>query len=327
MSRPKQNDAIGHGFAARTPQRRIAVAFAQHSLIDKRLVSVHAHVGVNVVALGLADKRIQARPGVVARAEQSFQTVNQGVLVCAVQGIAGLKGHDPLPAFFGQQFADLDRRKHVLAEHRMLGLRQDLDRAAQEVRFVGVALEHHVPARMIGPLGEIHAAEVTHFVPGKNVGDIQNGHDSGRRNSPARPFGPASVFWPSRPSPAARAGWSRRISGRCVRSPIRPARGCTRPNPWARSKGLSPRRRNDTRSIDRRRRRAPRSSVLARARKSGISSAGTVRQTGSVNPPCGGTRGAHRNFLCRVHSFQFSVFSLRFTVNRNQFSLPSLNSV
>ena len=67
--------------------------------------------------------------------------------------------------------------KHVLAEPRMLRLRQDFDRSAQQMRLVGVALQHHVAAGMIGPLGQIDALQILHFVPREDVGDVQHGDD------------------------------------------------------------------------------------------------------------------------------------------------------
>ena len=42
----------------------------------------------------------------------------------------------------------------------MLRLRQHADRAAEQVRLVGVALEHHVGAGMIGALGQVDALDV-----------------------------------------------------------------------------------------------------------------------------------------------------------------------
>ena len=150
------------------------------AVLDQRLVGVHAHVGVDVVALGFADQRVQAGPGVVAGPQQRLQTVDQGVFVGAVQRVAGLEGDDALPALLGQQLADLARREHVLAEPRVLRLRQHLDRAAQQVRLVGVGLQHHVAAGMVGPLGQIDAAQILLLVPGIDVGDVQHGHDLAR---------------------------------------------------------------------------------------------------------------------------------------------------
>ena len=54
--------------------------------------------------------------GVVPGPQQRFQAVDQGVFVGPVQRVAGLKGHDAVPALLGQQLADLARREHVLAE-------------------------------------------------------------------------------------------------------------------------------------------------------------------------------------------------------------------
>ena len=104
-------------------------------------------------------------PGVVAGPQQRLQAVDQGVFVGAVQRVAGLEGHDPLPALLGQQLADLARREHVLAEPRVFRLRQHADRAAQQVRLVGVALQHHVAAGMVGPLGQIDRCAGTSSCP------------------------------------------------------------------------------------------------------------------------------------------------------------------
>ena len=150
----QQDHAVGHRLAARAPELGIAVAFAQRAVVDQRLVGVHADVGVDVVALGLADQRVQAGPGVVPCAQQRLQAVDQGVLVGPVQRVAGLEGDHALPALVGQQLADLARREHVLAELGVLRLRQHLDLAAEQVRLVGVAHQHHVGAGVVGPLGQ-----------------------------------------------------------------------------------------------------------------------------------------------------------------------------
>ena len=95
----------------------------------------------------------------------------------AVQRIAGLERDRAVPAFRLQQLADLARREHVLAELRMLGLRQDVDRSAQQVRLVGVALEHHVGAGVIGAIGEIDRLQIAGFIPGKNIAQFQRADD------------------------------------------------------------------------------------------------------------------------------------------------------
>ncbi len=59
----------------------------------------------------------------------------------------------------------------------MFGLRQHADRAAQQVRLVGVGIQHHVAAGMVRPLGQINALQVLLLIPGINVGKIQNGDD------------------------------------------------------------------------------------------------------------------------------------------------------
>jgi hypothetical protein len=63
-------------------------------------------------------------PGVVALAEQRLEAVHQGVLVGAVQRVAGLEGDHALPALLSEQLAHLAGREDVLAELGMLRLRQ-----------------------------------------------------------------------------------------------------------------------------------------------------------------------------------------------------------
>ena len=99
----------------------------------------------------------------------------------AVQWVPRLEGDHALPALGGQQPAHLARREHVLAEPRVLGLRQHADRAAHQVRLAGVAHQHHVAAGVIGPLGQIDAAQVAELVPGVDVAEFQRGHDAAVR--------------------------------------------------------------------------------------------------------------------------------------------------
>ena len=188
------------------------------AVLDQRLVGVHAHVGVDVVALGLADQRIQARPGVVAGPQQRLQAVDQGVFVGAVQRVAGLEGDDPLPALLGQQLADLARREHVFAEARVLRLRQDLDRAAQQMRLVGVGLQ--APCRRRdgrSDRSDRRALRYFFLSHGIDVGDVQHGDDLAGRVDQRRPVGPAEAAWPAPRSRAGPAGSSRRRACRCVR--------------------------------------------------------------------------------------------------------------
>ena len=45
------------------------------------------------------------------------------------------------------------------------------------MRLVGVARQHHVAAGMVGPLGQIDAAEILLLIPRIDVGDVQHGDD------------------------------------------------------------------------------------------------------------------------------------------------------
>ena len=80
------------------PQLLVAVALAERLVVDQRPVGLHAGGGVDVVALGLADERVEHGPGEVALAGQPFQADDQGVFVGTVQGVAGLERDDALEA-------------------------------------------------------------------------------------------------------------------------------------------------------------------------------------------------------------------------------------
>src|SRR5439155_52527 len=110
----EEEDAVGHRLAARPPERGVAVALAESARRDERLVGPHAHVGVHVVALGLADEGVETRAGVVPGAEQRLEPVDERVLVRAMERVARLEGDHALPALGGEQPAHLARRQHVL---------------------------------------------------------------------------------------------------------------------------------------------------------------------------------------------------------------------
>ena len=78
------------------PQLLVHVALAERLVVDQRPVGAHPRGGVHVVALGLADERVEHRPGEVALARQPFQAGDQGVLVGAVQRVARLERDDAL---------------------------------------------------------------------------------------------------------------------------------------------------------------------------------------------------------------------------------------
>ena len=56
-------------------------------------------------------------------------------------------------------------------------MRQHANRAPQEVRLVGVPLEDHVRARVIGAVSEVDAFQVLLLVPLEDVADVERGHD------------------------------------------------------------------------------------------------------------------------------------------------------
>ena len=62
---------------------------------------------------------------------EPFHAGDQGVFMGAVQGVARLESDDALPALFDEEGARLARRQDKLAIFGVLGLRQDVDLAAQ----------------------------------------------------------------------------------------------------------------------------------------------------------------------------------------------------
>src|SRR5262249_44681814 len=91
-----------------------------------------------------------------------------------VQRIARLKSDYALPATLSKQDPSFSWRQDELSIFRMLGLRQDTDLASHQhgARIV----HHHVPARMIGPLGAVDALQIAFLVKRKNVGNYQRTH-------------------------------------------------------------------------------------------------------------------------------------------------------
>ncbi len=146
-------------------------------MLDERFVGFHADFGFDVVALGFADERIEDSAGVVALPQECFQTVDQGILVSTVQRVAGLEGDDAIPTFAGEELADFAGSQNVFAKRGMLRLRQDANFAAEEMRFVGIALEHHIGAGVIGSLGEVDRLDVARLVPLEDIGDVERGDD------------------------------------------------------------------------------------------------------------------------------------------------------
>ena len=138
---------------------------------------MHANVGIDVIALGLADQRIERRPGVVPGPEQRLQPIDQGILVGAVQRIAGLEGDDAVPALGLKSLRTSLGESTYLPKRGCLGCGKTRIAAAQEVRLVGVALQDHVAAGMVGPIGEIDRLEVMGLVPRIDVADLERGHD------------------------------------------------------------------------------------------------------------------------------------------------------
>ena len=71
-------------------------------MVDQRFIREHAHVGRDVVPLGLADQRVEASAGVVAVSQQHLEPIDKSVFVGTVQRVARLKGDDAVPTLGGQ---------------------------------------------------------------------------------------------------------------------------------------------------------------------------------------------------------------------------------
>ena len=104
-------------------------------------VAAHAHHGGHVVALELADQRVQHDAGEVALAGEPLGARHERVLVRAVQRVARLEGERALPLAVADQRARHARREHVLAVLGVRGLRQRAELAAEELR-ARVGLDH-----------------------------------------------------------------------------------------------------------------------------------------------------------------------------------------
>ncbi len=105
-----QLEDLGEVVAALLPQRLVLVALAEELLIAQRAVAAHADAGRDVVALQLADQRVEHHAGEVALAGELLDAGDQRVLVGAVQWVAGLEGKGALPTAIGDQRARLARR-------------------------------------------------------------------------------------------------------------------------------------------------------------------------------------------------------------------------
>ena len=146
------------------PQLLVLVALAQRLVVDQGLVGAHARGGVDVVALGLADERIEHGAGEVALARQPFQAGDQGVLVGAVQRVARLEGDDALPALLGGT-APASR-----AATGRTGRTRDASAAAaraprRRAACVRGSFMRHAAAGMVGALGAVDALDVVRPCP------------------------------------------------------------------------------------------------------------------------------------------------------------------
>src|SRR6185437_6529892 len=153
-----ENYAIRNIATCLLPQRLVLVALTERLALDECPIGTHARHGIDIVALGFADQRIEYRAGEMALTHQALQAGNQRIFVSAVQGVARLESDDAFPALFGEQRSRLARRQDELAVFGVLRLRQDAHRAAQQMR-PRIALGHPA-AGMIETLGAVNTANI-----------------------------------------------------------------------------------------------------------------------------------------------------------------------
>src|SRR5215207_3754635 len=117
-------------------RRRVVVA-------EDGLVREHAHVGRDVVRLGLADERVQQEP------VGDLQRALLYVLVRAVDGVPRLEGDDATPAALAEQLARLGRVFPVRPEGGVLRAVEETDAPAEEPVAFGVE-GAHARVRLVG---------------------------------------------------------------------------------------------------------------------------------------------------------------------------------
>ncbi len=147
-------------------------ALARVVAADERLVGREAHARRHVVALRLADERVDHEP--VGLLERELGEV----LVRAVDRVAGLEAGHAAPAALGDLRAQLARRQAEAREGQVLRQRQHLHapaderpRPAEQVRDAGVS-------RLVGP---VHLARLLERVAREDVLDLDHAPEPAAR--------------------------------------------------------------------------------------------------------------------------------------------------
>ena len=154
------------------PELLVLVALAQEAVRHECLVGLHAGGGRNIVALELADERVQHNAGLLARlAQDALGTVDEGVLVSAVERVAGLEGDRLLPALGLDEGAGLGRAHDAPGERAGVLGGGEADLAADQLG--ALVTEPELRARVVGALGAVDGLDEGGLVPGEAVADGQ----------------------------------------------------------------------------------------------------------------------------------------------------------
>jgi citrate synthase len=143
-------------------------AFARKVVVDEHLVALHAHVGGDVIVLGVAPERVNEG------AVDTFEGDLDEVLVRAVDGVARLEAHDGFPAPFGEEGARLGRRQAVVEEVVVGGEPEGANRAAEDQVARGVK---RGDARMGLVIGAVDLARLVLLVAPVGLLDVDDAED------------------------------------------------------------------------------------------------------------------------------------------------------
>mmetsp|Transcript_39086 Transcript_39086/g.95588 ORF Transcript_39086/g.95588 Transcript_39086/m.95588 type:complete len:424 (+) Transcript_39086:755-2026(+) len=159
------------------PQLAVLIALAQVLFVNQLDVRLHASFRRHVVALELADQRVEEYPRLFPRlAENGLRAVHQCVLVRAVQRVARLERHRLLVALLREQSAHGGGRVDAVDKRACVGKGEEFNGPADECGAVVGGPE--ACARVVFAIGEVDGGEEGLLVPGVDGGDVDCAKDS-----------------------------------------------------------------------------------------------------------------------------------------------------
>src|SRR5579864_1399582 len=94
----EEDKLVGQVVAGLFPKLLIFITLTDGFVVDERAIGSHASEGIYIIALRLADERVEDRASKVPGPGEPLQANHKCVLVGAVESIASLKRHHALPA-------------------------------------------------------------------------------------------------------------------------------------------------------------------------------------------------------------------------------------